>query len=102
MLGMGWPELLLIGVVAVFLFGPDKLPHLAKQAGGALRTVRRMGDNARSDLADELGDDFRDTVDAVSDKLSEEAIIAMNSAVAIDKRSATEVAREFLEANDLL
>ena len=60
MLGMGWPELLLIGVVAVFLFGPDKLPHLAKQAGGALRTVRRMIDNARSDLADELGDDFRD------------------------------------------
>jgi sec-independent protein translocase protein TatB len=60
MLGMGWPELLLIGVVAVFLFGPEKLPGLAKQAGGALRTVRRMIDNARSDLADELGDDFRD------------------------------------------
>ncbi len=60
MMGMGWPELLLIGIVAVFLFGPEKLPHLAKQAGGFLRTVRQMVDNARGDLADELGEDFRD------------------------------------------
>ena len=54
------------------------------------------------ELADELGDDFRDTIDAVSENLTEEAIIAMNSAVAIDQRPADEVAREFLEANDLL
>lgn len=60
MLGMGWPEALLIGVVAVFLFGPDKLPDLAKQAGSFLRTVRQLVDNARNDLADELGEDFRD------------------------------------------
>jgi osmoprotectant transport system substrate-binding protein len=54
------------------------------------------------ELADELGDDFRETVDAVSEKLTEEAIIAMNSAVAIDQRPAAEVAREFLDANGLL
>lgn len=54
------------------------------------------------ELADELGDDFRNAIDAVSEKLSEEAIIAMNSAVAIDQRQADEVAAEFLEANGLL
>ena len=54
------------------------------------------------ELADELGDDFRETIDAVSEQLTEEAIIAMNSAVAIDQRPADEVAREFLEANELL
>lgn len=54
------------------------------------------------ELADDLGDDFRETIDAVSEQLTEEAIIAMNSAVAIDQRPADEVAREFLEANDLL
>jgi osmoprotectant transport system substrate-binding protein len=54
------------------------------------------------ELADELGDDFRETIDAVSEALTEDAIIAMNSAVAIDQRPADEVAREFLEANDLL
>lgn len=56
----------------------------------------------RQELADELGDEFRAAVDAVSEKLTEEAIIAMNSAVAIDKRPAPEVAQDFLEANDLL
>ena len=60
MLGMGWPEVMLITIVAVFVFGPDKLPHLARQAGGFLRTARQMMNNARSDLADELGEDFRD------------------------------------------
>jgi osmoprotectant transport system substrate-binding protein len=54
------------------------------------------------ELADDLGDDFRETIDAVSEQLTEDAIIAMNSAVAIDQRPADEVAREFLEANDLL
>jgi osmoprotectant transport system substrate-binding protein len=54
------------------------------------------------ELADALGDEFADSVNAVSEKLTEEAIIAMNSAVAIDQRDAKEVAMEFLEANDLL
>ncbi|HET9506802.1 MAG TPA: glycine betaine ABC transporter substrate-binding protein [Gaiellaceae bacterium] len=54
------------------------------------------------ELAEDLGDDFRETIDAVSEQLTEDAIIAMNSAVAIDQRPADEVAREFLEANDLL
>ncbi len=60
MLGMGIPEVVLILIVAVFVFGPDKLPGLAKQAGGFLRTAKQMLDNARNDLADELGEDFRD------------------------------------------
>jgi sec-independent protein translocase protein TatB len=58
MFGMGWPEMLVIGIVAVMVFGPDKLPDLARQAGGFLRGLRRMMDDARSDLSRELGDDY--------------------------------------------
>ncbi len=58
MLGMGWPELFVVIIVATFVFGPDKLPDLAKQAGRFLRTARQMMDNAKSDLANEMGDDF--------------------------------------------
>jgi osmoprotectant transport system substrate-binding protein len=54
------------------------------------------------ELADAGGDELVETVDAVSEELTEEAIIAMNSAVAIDQKDPAEVAREFLEANDLL
>lgn len=53
-------------------------------------------------LLDELGADFEEAVNTVSPLLTEDAIIAMNSAVAIDQRPAAEVARQFLEANGLL
>jgi osmoprotectant transport system substrate-binding protein len=54
------------------------------------------------ELLDALGDEFADTVNAVSESLTEEAIIAMNSAVAIDQQPEADVARQFLEENDLL
>jgi osmoprotectant transport system substrate-binding protein len=54
------------------------------------------------ELLDALGEDFEATVNAVSEKLTEEAIIAMNSAVAIDQQPEAEVAKQFLEENGLL
>jgi osmoprotectant transport system substrate-binding protein len=54
------------------------------------------------EVVDTLGDEFAETVDAVSELLTEEAIIAMNSAVAIDQQAEAEVARQFLQENGLL
>jgi osmoprotectant transport system substrate-binding protein len=54
------------------------------------------------ELVDALGDEFADTVNAVSEKLTEEAIIAMNSAVAIDQQPEADVAKQFLQENGLL
>ena len=58
MFGMGWPELFVIGVVAMLVFGPDKLPDLARQAGRFVRTVKQMAENAKDDLGREMGQDF--------------------------------------------
>jgi sec-independent protein translocase protein TatB len=60
MFGMGVPEIAVIMVLALLLFGPEKLPELAKQAAGMIRTVRKMADNAKNDLGRELGEDFSD------------------------------------------
>ena len=54
------------------------------------------------ELLDALDDEFAETVNAVSETLTDEAIIAMNSAVAIDQQAEAEVAKQFLEENDLL
>jgi osmoprotectant transport system substrate-binding protein len=54
------------------------------------------------DKADELGSEFTDTLDSVTEKLTDDAIIAMNSAVAIDQQSPQAVARQFLQENGLL
>jgi osmoprotectant transport system substrate-binding protein len=53
-------------------------------------------------VAKELGPKFTDTVNAVSAKLTLPAIVAMNSAVEVDKQSPAAIAKAFLKANGLL
>jgi sec-independent protein translocase protein TatB len=58
--GVGLSELAVIAFVAVLVFGPDRLPVLAKQAGVWVRTARRFALNARDELRQELGPEFAD------------------------------------------
>ena len=53
-------------------------------------------------LATQLGSKFTSTLNAVSAKLTIPAMIAMNKAVAIDKKLPSAVAKQFLKANGLL
>ena len=57
---MGWPEIAVILIVAMIVFGPERLPDLARQAARTIRTVKQMADNAKADLQREIGDDWRD------------------------------------------
>ena len=52
-------------------------------------------------LLSQLGSKFTSTVNAVSAKLTNQAMVAMNKAVAIDKRTPAAVAKAFLKANGL-
>jgi sec-independent protein translocase protein TatB len=58
--GIGLPELLVIVVVAVIVFGPDRLPDFARQAGRFVRQVRQFSQSARDDIRAELGPEFSD------------------------------------------
>lgn len=55
MFDVGLPEMLVLAILAIFVFGPDKLPDVARQAGRMLRQGRVMLTNARSQLSDEFG-----------------------------------------------
>ena len=57
---LGWPEMLTLLVVALLIFGPDKLPSVVKDAAQTMRTVRKMAKDARSQLTTELGPEFSD------------------------------------------
>ncbi len=60
MFGMGLQELAVIAFVAVIVFGPDKLPDLARQAGRFVRSLRNFANSARDELRNELGPEFSD------------------------------------------
>lgn len=60
MFGIGFGELVVIAFLAVLVFGPEKLPDLAKQAGQVVRKLRTFANNARDELRSELGPEFAD------------------------------------------
>ena len=60
MLGLTIDKILLIGVLAVFLLGPDRLPHYAAQLARLVRSLREMANGARDRMRNELGPDFDD------------------------------------------
>jgi sec-independent protein translocase protein TatB len=60
MFGVGLPEMAVILLVAVIVFGPDKLPDYARQAGRLVRQLRRFAQAAQQDLRDELGPEYAD------------------------------------------
>jgi sec-independent protein translocase protein TatB len=60
MFDIGPAEFVLLLVLAVILFGPERLPELARKAARIVRYVRTMADNAQRQLKDELGPEFSD------------------------------------------
>jgi sec-independent protein translocase protein TatB len=58
MFDIGLPELLVLAVVAVFVFGPDRLPDVARQAAKMLKSARRTLAAAKAQVADELGPEY--------------------------------------------
>ena len=60
MFNIGPLEFVVLAAVALVVFGPDKLPQLAKDAARMLRTLRDIAQGARSQLNSELGPEFAD------------------------------------------
>ncbi|MGH4034599.1 sec-independent translocase [Actinomycetota bacterium Odt1-20B] len=53
-------EVVALVVLAVLIFGPDKLPKLIQDASRTLRKIREFSDSAKRDIRDELGPEFKD------------------------------------------
>ena len=58
--GLGWPEAAVLLLLGLFVFGPDRLPGIAQDAGRTLRKLRvwlkDMGEELKAEVGPELGD----------------------------------------------
>ncbi|MBU4268038.1 MAG: twin-arginine translocase TatA/TatE family subunit [Acidobacteria bacterium] len=76
---IGFPELLLIFIVVLLVFGPKKLPEFAKLLGKTIREFRSTIDGAKAAIEDEIykegmtsqlkdiGKDVKDALDIYGD-----------------------------------
>ena len=55
---IGWGEIIVLGLAALFIFGPERLPDLAKDAAAGLKRVRSAVTGIREQVNDSLGDDL--------------------------------------------
>jgi len=56
---LSWWEIIVLLLLALFIFGPERLPKVISDAVRMLRNVRDMARNATSDLSRELGHDVK-------------------------------------------
>lgn len=57
---LGWEEILLLAVIGLIVFGPDRLPKAVQDATRMLRELRTMARGAANDLRAELGPEMAD------------------------------------------
>jgi sec-independent protein translocase protein TatB len=55
---IGWGEIIVLALAALFIFGPERLPHLAKDAASGLKRVRAAVTGIREQVNESLGDDL--------------------------------------------
>ncbi len=60
MFDLSFTKILVLAVIALLIFGPDQLPKITRQAGQALRDLRRIAEAAKADLQEGLGPEFQD------------------------------------------
>lgn len=58
--GLTIEKLLLIGVIAAFVVGPERLPRYAEALANFTKRAREWLSTAKTRVKDEMGDDFED------------------------------------------
>jgi sec-independent protein translocase protein TatB len=58
--GLTFDKLVVIGIIALFVIGPQRLPVAAAKLAQLVKTVRNLTDTAKERVREEMGPDFDD------------------------------------------
>jgi sec-independent protein translocase protein TatB len=58
--GIGIEELIVLAVLGVIMFGPEKMPEMARKAARVVHYLQGIANNAQSQLREELGPEYAD------------------------------------------
>ncbi|GAA1394581.1 sec-independent translocase [Luteococcus peritonei] len=58
--GFGITEMITLAVLAVILFGPEKIPEFSRKAARVVWFLRNVANNAQTQLRNELGPEYAD------------------------------------------
>lgn len=98
MIDINWTELVALAVLAVIMFGPEKLPGFARQAARIIAYLSKIGNDARGQLRAELGPEFDDL--RLSD-LNPRNFVARHILSADEKDDLLAIREEFREAGHM-
>ena len=70
---IGMPELIIIFVIALIIFGPRKLPELGRSVGRSLSEFKRASNDLRNTLEDEIKVEERQPAPSSQQQPSEQA-----------------------------
>ena len=62
---LGWGEMAVLALLGLLVFGPERLPKVAAQAGRLIRQLKLMATDVTSDLKREIGMDGMETLDGL-------------------------------------
>ena len=98
MFNIGPGELIVIGVLALLLLGPDKLPELARGLGRALREFRKHTDDVRGMVEREFYKMDQDVLQDTSKKETPAVSAVSASRFGLESAEAAEVEPRILPA----
>ena len=55
---IGWGEIIVLALAALFIFGPERLPDLAKDAASGLKRARSAVTGIRAQVNESIGEDL--------------------------------------------
>ncbi len=103
MFGIGFPELVVIFIVALLVLGPERLPEVARGAARWVMEIRRAADELKKELGSEEIQKGKEEIEKVKQNLLKEVYVPPEpdelSPTPIKRREDRETQEEMLAKN---